>query len=65
MAALPTIDPRTAHDADIDAAAAQMAQLLEDYYDDIGLSEQEKDQRIAAAGEFIKTVSSASPAKSA
>jgi len=65
MATLPSTDveqvmPRLS----LDEAAAQMARLVEDYYDEIGLSEQERDQRVASAGEFIQSVSERS-AKSA
>ncbi len=53
MATLPIAEPVPAKDAALDAAAAKMAQLVEEYYDEIGLSEAERDARYASAREFL------------
>jgi hypothetical protein len=59
VAALPTIDPQTANDAALNLAAAQMTQFIEEYYDEIGLSETERDERYASAREFLDSKNAA------
>ncbi len=47
----------------LDEAARQMVDLIEGYYDEIGLSESERDQRYASAREFLDSKKNSATAK--
>jgi hypothetical protein len=66
MATLPSIEVEQAEPKlSLDEAAADMYKLIEGYYDEIGLSEADREKRYEAAGDFIKTVRASHSAKSA
>jgi hypothetical protein len=63
MATLPKTSLNSGPRNSMDDAAARMAALVEEYFDEIGLPEEQRNARVAEAGEFISSAVAAPHAK--